>query len=211
MAAAAIVLAAGNAEAVNVTESYPGATLDWDGTFRMWTEEAQKAGEKCAFQANTDKSMGIWSSDAHSLIAIAATLGITRENLVVAMDQSSWYRAEILYVEQQTLIEACLANIYIRQYRIINYVTNMTRDALQVGEDAERGSLASPSDFASGKLPPVLVNVFGAEDVNGAVAAMLGYNVLYFRQMAYLEMVRVRLGGRPIFDYSFNMTHAANK
>jgi hypothetical protein len=36
---------------------------------------------------------------------------------------------------------------------------------------------------------------------------MLDYDILYFRQMANLETVRVRLGGPSIFDYSFNMTH----
>ena len=219
MAVTAFVLAA-EAQAINVTVWRPAQaqeedTLVWDAIVPDLTEEARQAGDKYAYasQAHGETSMGIWSSDAHSLSAIAANRGIARENLVSAMEESSEYRSEILYLEQQTLIEACLANLYINQYRIIKYLANMTRDALQLGDKAayERQSLASPTDWVSVKLQPVLVNVFGAEDVNGAVAATLGYNVLYFRQMAYLETARVRLGGVPIFDYSFDMTHVEKR
>jgi hypothetical protein len=232
-AVAAFALAAGcatqPAHAIDVTQWRPavsGDRIDWDGTLQLWTDEARQAGDKCALQAYADylshrNSMGIWSSDAHSFSAIATTLGITRENLVTAFEESSEYRERVLFLEQQTLIAACLTNAFINQNELLcrlafvpttHYLINMTRDALQCGDHraadelSGRQPLHSPTDWASERLPPALVACFGAEDITGAVGAMLGYKVLYFRQMAYLEAVRVRLGGHSVFDYTFNMT-----
>jgi hypothetical protein len=119
MAVTAFALATGAlAVAVNVTQWSGVMTgdpnpINWDATLQYWTKEAQQAGDKYAFLSqvdNSDNPMGIWSGDAHSLSALAETLETTRENLVQQME-SSGYRAIILYIEQQTLIEACLVNI----------------------------------------------------------------------------------------------------
>jgi hypothetical protein len=66
--------------------------------------------------------------------------------------------------------------------------------------------MRSPTEWASEQLPDA---GFGVEDGYGLEASMLGEDILYFRQMAYLETARVRLGGHPVFDYSFNMTHSS--
>ena len=120
MAAAMFGLAAGNAQAFDVTKvqslSIPGATLDWVGTAQEWTKKAKEAGNKFAQQAQTDNSLGIWSSAAHSKSAIEAALGWrwTDDN----MDQ-----VQILYIERQKLLEVCLQNLLVRgTTAIVNYM-----------------------------------------------------------------------------------------
>ena len=117
-AAAAFALVAGNAEAVDVRATmYPGVfcrscvTL-WYETFRSWAEAARDEGAKCAIGASMCHSMGVWSSDAYSVSAMAATLGITTENLAREMADDSWNRTVILYLEQQKMIEGVLDEYY---------------------------------------------------------------------------------------------------
>ena len=53
MAVAAFALVAGNAQAFDVTKvSYPGATLEWDATFQLWTQKAKEAGYRYAYYLN---------------------------------------------------------------------------------------------------------------------------------------------------------------
>ena len=117
MAVAAFALVAGNAQAFDVTKvSYPGATLEWDATFQLWTQKAKEAGYRYAYYLNVhpDDSdpMGVWSSNPHTVAAIAKDLGITTDGLAHALvEEGNWYRSEVLYFEQLTLISACLANI----------------------------------------------------------------------------------------------------
>jgi hypothetical protein len=113
MAAAALGLVAGNAEAVDVTKT-PAMDnrieTDWVGTAQYWTRKAQEAGDKLARQAQAD--LGIWSSAAHSKSAIEAALGWTN------MDQ-----VQILYIERQKLLEVCLQNLLVRgTTAIVNYM-----------------------------------------------------------------------------------------
>jgi len=139
-AVAAFALAAG-AQAINVTVWTPAqaeskCTIAWDATFKYWTEQAQKAGDKYAAQAHAGKSLGIWSSAAHSLSAIAANREMTRENLIAAMEESSWFRANVLYGEQQTLAEACLANINEKLDNVTDFSKQITRNLPLSGEVA---------------------------------------------------------------------------
>jgi hypothetical protein len=154
-AAAALTLVAGNAQAVDVTVWSPameGCTIVWDAIVPDLTEQAQLAGYKCAYQTYKDNSMGIWSSDAHSLSAIAANRGITRENLVSAMEESSEYRSEILYLERQTLIEACLANV---KYRLLYLLGDdyVASDAVRCGDaQVANDSIGTRPDAQSDRM-----------------------------------------------------------
>jgi hypothetical protein len=114
MVAAALALAVGEAQAVGLTTWCPECPTEWDATLRAWTDLAWKAGDKYA-AASQAPSLGVWSSEAHSVSAIAANLGITRENLVAAMEGDSYYRQMVRDFERHILIEACLANV--KQHR----------------------------------------------------------------------------------------------
>ena len=115
MAAAAIALATG-VQAVDVTQAWDSNPVDWDGTFQLWTNEAKQAGYGYAYDLNVhpydSDPMGVWNSNAHTVAAIARDMGITTDGLANALlQEGNWYRSEVLYFEQLTLISACLTNI----------------------------------------------------------------------------------------------------
>lgn len=127
-AAAAFALAAGVQAGNNEKTPFPlavraytfdvRATEDYDATFQLWTKEAKQAGYGYAYQVNvhpfdSDNPLGVWGSKAHTVAAIARNMGAgTADGIAnTLLNEGNWYRSEILYFEQLTLISACLANI----------------------------------------------------------------------------------------------------
>jgi hypothetical protein len=107
-AAAALVLATGNAKAVDMrrwTAASTGDPIDWDATLRYWTQAARQAGQDgiqtCA------NPMGIWTNDVLSLSAVAKYLGLSPDDLD---------SADVLYFERQALIQACLVNTFLHRW-----------------------------------------------------------------------------------------------
>ena len=107
-AAAALVLATGNAKAVDMrrwTAASTGDPIDWDATLRYWTQAARQAGQLSL--PTWVNPLGIWGSDILTLTGVAKYLGLSPEDLD---------SADVLYFERQALIQACLVNTFLHRW-----------------------------------------------------------------------------------------------
>jgi hypothetical protein len=118
MAATALVLAAGSAQALDVRKPDWDAIyfpVDWKTVLQDLTKAIEADSYKCVFESSTYYSMGIWSRDEYSESAIASDLGMTPEILAEEAARHILYRDLILYIARQRLIQGCIYNVFLHE------------------------------------------------------------------------------------------------
>jgi hypothetical protein len=118
MAAAALGLAAGNAQALDVTKPdwdeiyFP---VDWNETFWQIRDGIEADSYKCVFESPNGYSMGNWSRDEYCGDAISSNLGMTPEILAEEAARHILYRDLILYIARQRLIQGCIYGVFLHE------------------------------------------------------------------------------------------------